>query len=349
MKKIAVGISGGVDSAVSALLLKQQGYEVIGINLLLYKKPDEIESSKDLKDAQAICDKIGIDFFVKDLRDEFMGEIIDNFVGEYQNGRTPNPCIMCNEKMKFGKLLDYATELGCDYLATGHYAKIEEKDGHFYLKRTDNPKDQSYFLYRLKEEKLARIKFPLFNMEKPQIREIAKQNNLPVALKSDSQDICFVKDGDYISFIEKYANQKAIKGSFVDEKGEYLGEHKGIYCYTVGQRRGLGIALGERCFVSKIDANENKVYLSTANSKKPKKFLIENVTFINIQKLEGTMDVTAKTRYRQKPENATITAHGNDIILEYHDYESFVSPGQSAVFYIDDTVIGGGLVKSILN
>ncbi|MFI3205680.1 MAG: tRNA 2-thiouridine(34) synthase MnmA [Clostridia bacterium] len=347
-KKIAVGMSGGVDSSVAALMLKQQGHDVIGITLLLKptaNKEEEDAMFKEVNDAKAVCEKIGIEHHTADFRKEFNQTIIKNFVDEYKNGRTPNPCILCNSVIKFGKMLDFAKDLGYDYLATGHYAIIEEKEGEFFLRRSENPKDQSYFLYLLTQEQLSHVLFPLEKMEKSETREIAEKFELPVAKKSDSQDICFIKNGDYISFIDKRLDKPFEIGDFVDENGKVLGKHKGIYRYTVGQRRGLGIALGERCFVGNIDVTTNNITLLRADSKKERKFIVGNPHFINIEKLENEIEVMAKTRYRAKLEKAIIRPLGDDVELEFLSYETLVSPGQSAVFYIDDTVVGGGILK----
>lgn len=345
--KIAVGMSGGVDSSVSALLLKEEGHEVVGITMILkpaFTKEEKENLYKEANDAAAVCKQIGIEHHVLDMREEFAKDVIDNFVEEYKNGRTPNPCVRCNFAMKFGRMLEFAKSLGCEKMATGHYAKTEEIDGRYLLKRSDSPKDQSYFLYTLTQDMLSHTVFPLLHREKCETRLIAEKYNLSVASKGDSQDICFVKGGDYIAFIKNYAGEIGKKGNFINADGKILGEHKGVHHYTIGQRRGLGIAFGERVFVNKIDATSNTVCLGNLESGQTSEILLKDVNFIPFDTLTNEMKVEVKTRYRAKPVKAKIYPIEDKIKVVFDDIQNFVCKGQSAVLYSGDTVVGGGII-----
>lgn len=341
--KVFVGMSGGVDSSVTAALLLKQGYEVEGINLVLVPGDPGLAT----KDAQAVCDVLNIPLHVIDLRDDFKKYVIDNFVDEYKNGRTPNPCVVCNENIKFGKLLDIALEMGGDYIATGHYAKIEEEDGKFYLKRADSRKDQSYFLNRLNQHQLSHTMFPMFDLEKMDTRKIAEELGLPVAHKSDSQEICFVTDDDYVGFIKDYSGYESQPGRFIDMDGNNLGEHKGIINYTIGQRKGLGIAFGEPMFVTKINADTNEITLAPAGFQHIKEFVVENVSYVYLDApLNEEIRVDVKIRCQAKPEPATIVPISESSVRVVFDVpQRAVTPGQSAVFYIGDSVLGGGFIS----
>ncbi len=348
-EKIAVGMSGGVDSSVTALLLKNQGYEVIGITMILkpcLTQEDTDNLYKEANDAKAVCDKIGIEHFVPNFTKEFAKNVTEQFVSQYFDGKTPNPCVRCNSTMKFGAMLDFALSLGCTKIATGHYAITEKVGDRVLLKKSESPKDQSYFLYTLTQHQLKHTVFPLISMEKSEARAIAQQYDLPVAQKPDSQDICFVKDGDYVSFIENYSGKKAPKGNFVDQDGKILGEHGGIYKYTVGQRKGLGISLGYKCFVSKIDSENNTVTLTEHDKENRTTLIANSCNFIQFDILEKPMQVMAKTRYRAKPQNAQISPLENGkVLVEFEQVQKFLCPGQSVVFYKDDIVVGGGVIE----
>ncbi len=344
MKKIAIGLSGGVDSAAAAHLLLERGYDVTGIILRL--KPDSLADA-DISDAQKIADCLGIELRVLDRRDFFRKSVIEPFVSEYLAARTPNPCIECNSTIKFGTMLDYALEIGCDGIATGHYAKIEEIQGRYLLKKSQSPKDQSYFLYRLNQHQLSHTVFPLEGLEKPQIREIAEKAGLPVAEKGDSQEICFVPNDDYISYLSSLGITSP-KGDFVDINGNVLGTHNGIINYTIGQRKGLG-AFGKPMFVTGISAENNTVTIGENGSQYSTGLIADRLNYISVEDLTQPIKADVKIRFRAKPEPATVTPNGNGTLsIVFDEPQRSVTPGQSAVFYDGDTVIGGGRIVSAL-
>ena len=351
MKKIMIGMSGGVDSSVAALLLKNQGNHVAGVTMIL--KPLDILTQEEknnlyheANDAAAVCEKIGIEHFVADFSHYFREKVIDYFVDEYFSGRTPNPCVICNQNLKFGKMLDFALDKGYDYISTGHYAQIEkEENGRFLLKRAPNRKDQSYFLYGFTQHQLAHTLLPLNKMEKSEARLLAEKYGLPVANKPDSQEVCFIKHNDYASFIEEYTKKKAPAGLFVDEDGSILGHHSGIYRYTIGQRKGLGITFGEPRFVTKINAVDNTVTLGREGTQYRRELEVERLNFIPFDNLTEPMEVTAKVRYQAVPSKAIITPlAGGRVSVVFEEPQRSVTPGQTAVFYRDNIVVGGGTI-----
>ena len=358
MERVLVGMSGGVDSSVCTALLMKQGYEVAGATLSLHGNSaasaecvKACGSPSDVDDAREICNRLGILHYVFDFKERFSECVVNNFISEYLEGKTPNPCIECNRYIKFKAMLDSAIELGYDKVATGHYASVkQDKNGRYLLCRAkDINKDQSYVLYSLTQEQLSKIIFPLGNYLKPQVREIADKFGFVNASKPDSQDICFVPDGDYASFIERTIGRASLYGDFVDIEGKRLGEHKGIIRYTVGQRKGLGIALGKPMFVIDKSATENQVVLGDEKLLFYKRVLVDELNFIMFDKLEERMSVTAKLRYRHKEQPAVIYPIDiSRVIIEFNEPQRAPSCGQSAVFYKDDVVVGGGkIVKGI--
>jgi tRNA-specific 2-thiouridylase len=348
IKNIYVALSGGVDSAVAAILLKEQGYNVIGVTLRL--KPGNLADG-DIADAKAVADKLCIPLEIVDLRNEFK-TITDYFCREYINGKTPNPCVLCNPTIKLGKLVEHALKNGVDYVATGHYAEItKDSDGEYLIKRNPSGKDQSYFLCRLNQHILSHVIFPIAELTKPEIREIAEKNGIPVAQKKDSQEVCFIPDNDYISFIEREFSPEAIPGDFVSPDGEKLGTHAGIYKYTIGQRKGLGIALGAPKHVLKIDAHTNTVVLGDHDELYTSDVQAVDVRIRDMQWLTDSPQVTARIRYKSPAVPATVqisqlTNNLSPIANIHFDQPVWgVTPGQSLVIYKDGLLVGGGIIQ----
>lgn len=336
-KKVFVGLSGGVDSSVAAALLKQKGYDVEGISLVLTPNDDGSAS----RDAKAVADALSIPLHIIDLKSAFAERVIDYFVEEYKLGRTPNPCIRCNETIKFGLMLEKALEMGADFLATGHYAKTALENGKYLLKAADSVKDQSYFLYRLNQDQLSHVLFPIADMEKEDTRAIARELGLPVADKGDSQEICFIPDNDYVKFIKEYSSFESVPGNFVDLNGNVIGQHSGIINYTVGQRKGLGVAFGEPMFVTKIDAKTNEVVLAPNGFQETSEFFVDNLS----ESFTSECKLDVKIRYKASRVSATIIPIENGKVKVVFDVpQRAVTPGQSAVFYDGDTVVGGGYI-----
>ena len=352
MKKAIIAMSGGVDSSVAAYLIKQSGFDIKGVTLKLHSDKTSDPScctEQDIIDAKSICDSLLIPHEVINFTDDFNKKVIDNFVNTYIEGGTPNPCIECNRHIKFKKLLDMAKEENFDYVVTGHYAKVEfdEKSGKFLLKKAvDHSKDQSYVLYSLTQKQLSKILFPLGDMTKEEIRNLAESLNFINAKKSDSQDICFVKDTGYAEFIEEYTGKKSKPGKFVDLEGNVLGEHKGIINYTIGQRKGLGLSLKEPMFVCEKDIKNNQVILGYQKDLFKDSLIAENVNFIPFEVLNKSIRVTAKTRYSQKEEPATITPmEDGKVFVKFDSPQRAITKGQAVVFYDNDIVVGGGIIK----
>ena len=346
-KKVLLGMSGGVDSSVSALLLKEQGYEVIGITLQLFAGSCcNLDTNLD---AKSVCKTIGIPHITYDLRNEFKCRVIDDFINEYSNQRTPNPCIECNKHMKFSAMYDKAKELGCDYIATGHYAKTEfsEEYERYVLRKSENiAKDQSYVLYNIPKELIEKVIFPLGNFKsKTEIREIARKNDLKVANKPDSEDICFIPDGNYKKFLEENSDLKPMPGNIVNKKGEILGKHNGLYNYTIGQRKGLGISYKVPLFVIGFNKEKNELIVGENEETFQKEMLVNNINWLLIDKLEDKQEVLVKTRYSTKEDEAVIEQIDDDIVkVIFKEPAQRITPGQSAVFYIGDIVLGGGKI-----
>lgn len=346
-EKVMVGLSGGVDSAVAALILKNQGYEVAGVTLKL--KPEGFEG--DIADARAVADAVGIPHFVLDLRDKFKETVMDYFVNEYISARTPNPCVRCNKTIKFGAMLDFAKENGYNKIATGHYAKIryDEKTKKHLLLKSPSLKDQSYFLFELSQYQLANALFPLETSDKSDARELAEKYSLPVAKKRDSREICFVPDNDYVGFIKKYMPDYIVKkGDFLDENGAVLGEHQGIINYTVGQRKGLGTAFGKPMYVSKINALDNAVVLREGGAPYSSRLVAVSLNLTAADKIESGREYHLKIRCQAKPAKAVINMMDNNSFEAVFDEpQRSVTPGQAAVIYDGDIVIGGGTIAYI--
>lgn len=356
-KKVVVGMSGGVDSSVAAYLLKEKGYDVIGITLRMSPDDEEIEereggccSLSAVEDARRVCDRIGIPFYVLNFKDVFKEKVIDYFIDEYMEGKTPNPCIACNKHIKFDALLRKARGIGAEYVATGHYAKIEEKDGRYLLiKSDDDKKDQTYALYNFTQDQLEHTLMPCGEYTKDKIREIAKEIGLAVHNKKDSEEICFIPDNNHGRFILEAKPGEIKQGNFVDKNGNVLGKHKGIVYYTIGQRKGLGIALGRPVFVTDINPISNEVVLGPEEDIFKTDLLAMDVNFIPFEKLEKELKVTAKVRYSARPAEAVLIPEENGRVrVSFKDKQRAITKGQSVVFYDGNIVVGGGIIEKIL-
>ncbi|EJE7234436.1 tRNA 2-thiouridine(34) synthase MnmA [Clostridium sporogenes] len=353
-KKVLVGMSGGVDSSVAAYLLKEQGYEVIGVTMQIWQDDEEfIEkeggccSLSAVADARRVANKIGIPFYVMNFKDAFKRNVIDYFVDEYMEGRTPNPCIACNKFIKFSSFLDKAMDMGIDYVATGHYAIIEkQKDRYIIRKSEDDKKDQTYALYNLTQFQLERTLMPCGQYKKSQIREIAKDIGLRVYNKKDSEEICFIPDNDHGRYIKNRFPNKVREGNFVDKQGNILGKHKGIVYYTIGQRKGLGIAFGKPMYVVDINPFRNEVVLGSIEDLLNTELVAKDINYIPFDTLKEPMEVEAKIRYSQIPSKAIITPIDDGRVrVNFHEKQRAITKGQSVVFYKDDLLIGGGIIE----
>ncbi len=349
-KKVAVGMSGGVDSSVCAVLLKEAGYQVSGVTLTLHAERDEkvCGTSDHVEDAKKVADALGVDFYSCDMKDVFKKQVMTRFSESYEKAETPNPCILCNRYIKFDAMLSYAKSIGMDMIATGHYANVEQDEatGRYLLKKaTDISKDQTYFLYTLTQEQLSHTLFPLGNLEKSEVRQIAEEHGFHNAKKKESQDICFVPDGDYAAFIRRYRGVSFPEGDFVDKSGKVLGKHKGIIHYTIGQRKGLGLSFPCPMYVIHKDLATNTVTLGTVEELYQTTFCATDINLISVESIEGELQVSAKIRYNQKEQPATVKQLDQHTIqVTFSEPQKAITKGQAVVLYDGDTVVGGGTI-----
>lgn len=341
-RNVLIGMSGGVDSSVAVTLLQRGGYNCSGCNLLL-------ACGEGAEDARLAAERFAIPFQVVDLRAEFRREVQDRFVSVYEAGETPNPCIDCNRSLKFGAMLDIALSQGFDAVATGHYARIRynEESGRYLLyKAADRAKDQTYFLYCLNQRQLSHALFPLGELTKEQVREIAQEEGLLNARKRDSQDICFIPDGDYFAFLEQHTGKHYSQGDYLDLSGKVVGRHRGAAAYTIGQRKGLGIALGEPVYVCAKDMVRNTVTVGPNEALFSSELTAKNLNWIPFPALTEPMSLTAKIRHSQNEQPCTVVPQGNQVRVVFTQPQRAATPGQAVVFYQDDLVVGGGTICS---
>ncbi|OPZ88853.1 MAG: tRNA-specific 2-thiouridylase MnmA [Firmicutes bacterium ADurb.Bin419] len=356
-KSVMIGMSGGVDSSVAAAILLEKGYEVIGVTMQIWPEtPEEVKlteggccSLSAVDDARRVSDKLGIPYYVLNFKEEFEEKVINYFVDEYLKGKTPNPCIACNRYVKFESLLNKAVSMGIDYVATGHYAIIgydENRKRYTLRKSVTQQKDQTYALYNLTQDQLSKVLMPIGDYSKDIVRQKAAELGLCVASKPDSQEICFVDDNNYGRFIEENTDKKIVPGNFIDTKGKVLGKHKGLIYYTVGQRKGLGIAFGKPMYVVGLDVKNNNVILGDDKEVFSNSLIADDLNFISIDQLDEPMRVKAKIRYSAKEADATISPIGKgQVSVVFDEPQRAITPGQSVVFYEDDIVVGGGIIK----
>lgn len=357
MEKALIAMSGGVDSSVAAWLMKDAGYECMGATMRLYnnQKFNDQESSccslDDVEDARSVAFRLGMPYYVFNFTEDFEKQVMDKFVTCYECGLTPNPCIDCNRYLKFDLLLRRAITLGCDYIVTGHYAQIRQGENGRYsmYKAADAAKDQTYFLYSLTQEQLAHIQFPLGGLTKAQVRQIAEAQGFINARKHDSQDICFVPDGDYFAFLERYTQKSYAPGDFLDEKGKVVGKHHGAVGYTLGQRKGLGVALGTPVYVCGKDMSANTVTVGPNESLFHKALRANDWNWMPFAELTAPLRVWAKTRSRMMEQPATVYPEENGYArVEFEEAQRAITPGQAVVLYDGDQVIGGGTIREVL-
>jgi len=343
LKKVLLGMSGGIDSSVSAIMLLKQGYEVAGATM---KLNDTEESEKSIQDAKEVCKKLNIPHYVFDLKNEFKCKVIDKFIDEYKNAKTPNPCVECNKYLKFGCFYEKAKELDCKYIATGHYAKAEysERYNRYVLKKSnESKKDQTYFLYGIPKEAIEQIIFPLQEInEKEEIRKIATENNLEIAEKKESQEVCFIPNDDYKKFLhDNKIKQKP--GNIVLKSGEILGKHNGLINYTIGQRKGLGIAYKEPLYVIELDKEKNEVIVGTEKELYNKTLIAKELNWLVFDELKENLECYAKIRYRAKEAKAIVKPQENGTVkVQFLEQQRAITKGQSVVFYDEDGVLLGG-------
>jgi tRNA-uridine 2-sulfurtransferase len=353
--RVVIGMSGGVDSSAAAALLLEQGYDVVGVTLKLWpqdclsRAEDKCCGPQAVMDARAVCHKLGIPYYLIDEADDFQRAVIDYFAEEYKAGRTPNPCVICNERLKFGTFIRRARQLGADRIATGHYARLEDcpRTGRRLLKRgRDLRKDQSYFLFSLRQDQLAHALFPLGELNKSETREVARESALKTADKEESMEICFVPDKDYGGFLRKADLVQPHRGEIVDRQGRVLGHHDGIEFYTIGQRKGLGISAPQPLYVVALDAANNRVIVGGDTDLMREEFTVERCNWIPWETPPEAFEVTAKIRYNHPGTAATVTpGAGGTAAVRLHTPQRAITPGQACVFYQDDLVVGGGWIR----
>jgi tRNA-specific 2-thiouridylase len=350
-KKVLVAISGGVDSSTAALLLKEEGYDVVCAHMKLWVDVDNAYNEKSIAACREICEFLEVPFHVLDLSENFKNSIIDYFVAEYRTGRTPNPCVKCNREIKWTEFLKKADELGCNYIATGHYVRIERLDsGRWAIKKgRDDSRDQSYVLWRLTQTDLARTLTPLGEKLKTDVRQIARERGLPTAEKSESREICFIPDDDYNRFLREYGQKENLAfepGEVVHEDGRVLGQHKGVAFYTIGQRRGMGISNPTPLYVKKIDVAHNRIIVGEDDSLFRKEVEIEDVNWVGMAPTEKSFEASVKIRYKHEPAPAMISPlTDKKVRIIFRDKQRAITPGQSAVFYDNDILLGGGIIS----
>ena len=349
---VLIAMSGGVDSAVAALIMQNQGYQCAGATMLLHQKNENASScgtNEEIQDAERVAKFLGLPFHVLDFSNDFRTHVIDYFVSSYEKGETPNPCIECNRYMKFDLFLHAALELGYSKIATGHYARIEyapEQDRYLLKKAIDPSKDQSYVLWRLRQDQLSLVLFPLGGMTKAEARTLAEKAALPVAHKSESQDICFIPNGKYVEFLEGYRKKEYPAGDFVKNDGTVLGRHKGIVRYTIGQKKGLGLVLPEPLYVCALNIDSNTVVLGRSEELFTRELTAREINLLSVDRIEGSMRVKAKVRYRHQEEWATVTQPTSDTLhVVFDEPQRAITKGQSVVLYDGDTVVGGGIIQ----
>lgn len=355
--RVLMAMSGGIDSGVSAMLLKQQGYELIGVTFRTFDSITESCIAREkgccsidsIMEAKHLAQTLGIEHHILDARQEFKDTVIKDFIDEYLQCRTPNPCVVCNKVIKWGLMMEMADKLDCQFLSTGHYARIASHNGRLFLQRgVDNSKDQTYFLWDIPQNLLQRTLFPLGNLTKTQVRQIAAENGfVKLSQKKESEEICFIPDNNYRNFLQKEVNNLSTlhnEGNFVDVDGNILGTHCGLYNYTIGQRKGLGIALGKPMYVVALDKESNSVVLGDKTDLLSSTMLVKNINMMKYDKIEDGLKVTCKVRYRNLGALAALYNDSDKIRVEFETPVESITPGQSALFYENDDVVGGGII-----